>query len=205
MKDLYALLGLVLVGFCPMNAQAQVGTSCMGCMPRTGQVYDSTKTTPSPSFTTSASTGEVYIPPREIIVTVPGPSAPVPVGNDPFSFTSTQFTCSAGGVGNDGARGAILAIYKDVGGRCADESGLTWWSSNLVNCVATAYGWGFANAMSTGQYSAVVSDPCNISLGNLAVDQPSMDQLCRDDAATRGFLTNAYSYVRGRDSAICSK
>jgi len=208
MKVLYVMSLLLLVGIVPVGAQAQVGTSCMGCMPRTGQVYDSTRTTPAPSFTTSASTGGVYIPPREVIVTVPGPSvtSPAPVGNDPYTFISTQFTCSAGGVGNDGARGAVLALYKNNGSRCADESGLTWWAAALVNCVANSEGWSKANSWGTAEYAAW-SYGCNIDngMGNLAVDQPAMDQLCANDAATRGFATTAYRYVRGRDSATCSK
>ena len=211
MKIFCALLLLVLVGFVPVDAQAQVGTSCMGCMPRTGQVYDSTKTTPAPPFTTSASTGEVYIPPREVIVTVPGPSAPVPTSNDPTSFSSTKFTCSAGGVGHNGAQGAALTLYQNIGGRCADTEGLTFWATNLVNCVAgnPKYGWGVANAADTSFYMSELGR-CGIVAGvtdniNTSADQNSMNQVCANDAATRGFVTTAYTYVRGASSSICSK
>ena len=207
MKGLYVLLLLVLVGFVRVDAQAQVGTSCMGCMPRTGQVYDSTKTAPAPSFTTSASTGDVYIPPREVIVTVPGPSIPSPVGNDPTSFESTRFTCDVSGVGIDGASGATVALYKSLGGRCADTEGMTFWATNLVNCVARENGWEYANSMGVNGYSGWTSF-CGIGAGineNINVDQPSMNGICAADAATRGFATTAYNYVRGPSSRTCSK
>lgn len=205
MKLTHFFFAALLFCFPPLATQAQIGTSCLGCMPRTGPVYDSTMTTPSPPFTTSASTGDVYIPPREVIITVPGPAAPPPpVGNDPQSFSSTQFVCSAGGVGLDGARGAVLDIYKNSGGRCADTEGLTWWSTNLHNCVAVKRSWDFANSANSAEMSSFVAG-CNIGLDNLGSDQPSMNALCSKDAGTRGFVTTAYNYVRGRDSDVCSK
>lgn len=210
MKVLYALLMLVLVGIVPVEAQAQVGTSCMGCMPRTGQVYDSTKTMPAPSFTTSASTGDVYIPPREVIVTVPGPSTttPAPSSNDPYSFSSTKFTCSAGGsAGIDAAAGAALALYKSQGNRCADTDGMTYWATVWMNCIAREEGWPIANAANTAYYASKDA-MCKISagMGNLAVDQGSMNGLCAADASTRGFVSpSSYQYVRSTSSTICSK
>ena len=105
MRMLFALLVLIGMGLgidVPL-AQAQTGMPCLGCMPRTGPVFDSTMTTPAPSFTTSAGTGDIYIPPREVIVTVPGPVVVTPPAAnpmDPSSFISTKFTCSAGGIGH---------------------------------------------------------------------------------------------------------
>jgi hypothetical protein len=208
MKVLLALLVVVGTWMTVSVAHAQMGTACIGCMPRTGPVFDSTMTTPAPSFSTTAGTGDVYIPPREVIVTVPGPVVVTPPAwNDPDSFHSTQFTCAAGGVGNDGARGAVLALYKDLGGRCADEGGLAFWATTLVNCIATRRGWPTALGMDTGAYSAFTSDPCQIEqgMGNLSSDQSSMDGKCAEDASTRGFATMSYRYIRGRDSDLCKK
>lgn len=211
MKRLHAFFALALLGLVPSAAQAQAGTSCIGCMPRTGPVYDSTMTTPAPSFTTSASTGSVYIPPREVVVTVPAPAPPVFNPMDPTSFSSTKFTCSAGGVGHEGAKGASLTLYQNVGGRCADTDGLTFWATTLVNCVAAHpdYGWGTANSAHADFYVSQLL-PCGITAGitgniNSTADQASMNQLCANDAATRGFITRAYSYVRGPYSSTCSK
>lgn len=214
MKFLYSLFMLALVSLAPLGAQAQMGTSCLGCMPRTGQVYDSTMTTPAPSFTTSASTGDVYIPPREVIITVPVavPSPPAPAANDPNSFSSTMFTCSAGGIGNDGAKAAALTLYKNIGGRCADTEGLQFWATVLVNCIAANpdYGWGVANSQGQSFYEGKLGD-CGITSGitgnvNTSDDQASMSNICVQDASTRGFISpNSYSYSRGPSSSTCTK
>jgi hypothetical protein len=214
MKVLLALLATVGMWMTASVAHAQMGTACIGCMPRTGPVFDSTMTTPAPSFSTTAGTGDVYIPPREVIVTVPGPVVVTPPAAnpmDPSSFSSTKFTCSAGGVGNAGAQGAALTLYQNIGGRCADTEGLAFWATTLVNCVAANpdYGWSAANSAGPEFYMLQLS-PCGITSGvtsniNTPADQASMNQICANDAATRGFVTNAYSYIRGQYSATCGK
>lgn len=207
MKLVHFFFAALMLCLPPLMVHGQMGTACIGCMPRTGPVYDSTMTTPAPAFTTSASTGDVYIPPREVTVTVPGPMPPGSVSNDPYSFESTKFTCNAGGVGMDGAAGATLALYKSLGGRCADSDGMMYWATNLVNCVAGKEGWSYANGLDTGGYSGYTNN-CGIDAGidaNIGVDQPSMNAICAADAATRGFATTAYNYVRGTYSTTCSK
>lgn len=205
MKLAHIFFAALLLCLSPLAAHAQMVPGCLGCMPRTGPVYDSTMTTPSPPFTTWATTGDVYIPPREVIITVPGPSSPpAPAGNDPTSFSSALFTCSAGGSGLEAAKSSVLNRYKSEGGRCADTEGLTWWSANLHSCVAGKVGWDGANMMDASQFSTY-HGTCGINLGNLAIDQPAMDALCSRDASTRGFVTNAYRYQRSANSDICTK
>lgn len=185
---------------------------CLGCFPRTGPVYDSTHVTPAPPFTTSASTGNVYIPPREVIVTIPGPpSPPASDPTNPSTFQLAGFNCGpASGTGAQAMDNYVAYIYT-MGGRCADPE-RAYWTGGLRQWISANMGTPFAEAISFYGVSEFVGPnttgtQANI-LGNVGSgsDRAAMTRLCQETAANLGYISpSAYSFVFSTSSATCSK
>ena len=208
MKLLKILISLILACAGHVIGQAQIVPSCLGCMPRTGKVVDSTMTSPSPPFTTSAQTGDIYIPPREVRVEVATP-APAPAG-DPTSFqATTTFLCSKGGTGAyNRADAAVITAYQSVLKRCADAGGMQFWGTELANCVAGVIGWDAANAAPVTAFTSKLVD-CGTNAGlkeKAAGDEAGVNALCSTAATGLGYSSaSSYKYVYGAFSQTCSK
>ncbi len=203
-ETLFLGLGfLALTAVVPASAQGTPG--CPGCMPKIQRIWDSTHVTPAPSFTTSASTGAVHIPPRIIEVQVPAPVQP-PANTDFGFFETTLFQCVfPDGSGMNGALAAVASWYKEIGGRCPDGRGMEGHAALLYSCGYLAVGEEVDRKKASWFRNVECTAKANISgVINTQQDVDGVNAICRAEAKGRP-NASAYKYVRSPTSTTCSR
>lgn len=198
-----AAAGLTIAS--PATSQGTPG--CPGCMPKIQRIWDSTHVTPAPSFTTSASTGAVHIPPRIVEVQVP---APPPVNTDRASFSLPEtFICIvADGFGKNAARAVVLRYFKDIGGRCPDSGGLEHFTTAQWNCSTGHLGDELASKLTANGHRALKCDVMSHIERDIKTqaDIDATNRFCSNSARGQGYANHeSYRYVRGPNSDVCSR